>query len=274
MRLENKRAIVTGGGSGIGQAIARRFAAEGARVAVFDMNADAAAETLKGLPDGRHLAMAVDIGDSAAVDAAVAQVVKAFGGVEVLVNNAGTGRGPNDGSNELYAGQAERAAQIARGETPTAHPDQTIHMSDDGWNHVLNVNLNGAFWCARAVVRYLAKENRPGSIINIASTSSVSGEGPIHYVTSKAAVIGLTRGLARELSSRGIRVNAINPGPTRTPIMQSIPDEAVNALEANIPLGRMADPMEVANAALFLASDESSYATGSTVTVNGGTWFL
>ncbi len=274
MRLENKRAIVTGGGSGIGQAIARRFAAEGARVAVFDMNADAAAETIKGLPEGRHLSMACDIGDSAAVDAAVARVVEAFGGVDVLVNNAGTGRGPNDGSNELYAGQAERQAQIARGEMPTAHPDQTIYMSDEGWRHVLNVNLNGAFWCARAVVRNMAADNRGGSIINIASTSSVSGEGPIHYVTSKAAVIGLTRGLARELSSRGVRVNAINPGPTNTPIMQSIPDAAVKALEANIPLGRMAHPMEVANAALFLASDESSYATGSTVTVNGGTWFI
>lgn len=274
MMLNHKRAIVTGGGSGIGLAVAQRFAAEGAQVAVFDMNADAAAESLRNLPHGPHLAIACNVADSDDVDAAVAKVISAFGGVDILVNNAGVGRGPNDGSNEMYAATAERHAQIARGEVPTAHPDQTIHMSNDGWRHVLDVNLNGAFWCARAVVRHLAAENRAGSIVNVASTSAVNAEGPIHYVTSKAALVGLTRGLARELSSRNIRVNAVHPGPTRTPIMAGIPPQAVKALEAAVPLGRMAEPGEVASAVLFLASDESSYATGSTITVNGGSWFI
>ena len=273
MMLKDKRAVVTGGGSGIGLAIARRFAAEGARVAVLDMSAEAAQAALSNEAPGRHLALACDVADSASVDAAFARLVEAFGGLDILVNNAGTGQGPNDGSAELYANTARRQEQIARGEAPTAHPDQTIHMSDEGWMRVMAVNLNGAFWCARAAIRAMAAANTGGSIVNIASTSAVSGEGPIHYVTSKAAIVGLTRGLAREVASRGIRVNAIHPGPTNTPIMQSIPEASVKALEAAVPLGRMARPEEIAAAAAFLASDEASYATGSILTMNGGSYF-
>ena len=147
-------------------------------------------------------------------------------------------------------------------------------MSDEGWRRVIGVNLDGAFWCARAALRLMARDGTRGSIVNIASTSAASGEGPIHYVTSKAAIVGLTRGLAREVAPRGIRVNAIHPGPTNTPIMQSVPDDAVKAMEAAVPLGRMAQPAEIAAAALFLASDQSSYATGSVVTVNGGSYFV
>lgn len=266
MRLKDKRAVVTGGASGIGRAIAEAFKAEGARVAVFDMRVDAVGDDVLGL--------ACDIAGSRSVDEAFAKVDAAFGGVDILVNCAGTGQGPNDGSAELYAAITERQAQIARGETPTAHPDQTIHMSDEGWRRVIGVNLDGTLWCARAALRLMARDGVKGAIVNIASTSAVSGEGPIHYVTSKAAIVGLTRGLAREVASRGIRVNAIHPGPTNTPIMQSIPDDAVKALEAAVPLGRMARPEEIASAAVFLASDESSYATGSTVTVNGGSHFV
>ncbi len=263
MRLKDKRAVVTGGASGIGEAIARAFAAEGAQVAVLDMRVD-----------GVERGFAVDISDSRSVDEAFAKIDAELGGVDILVNCAGTGQGPNDGSAELYASIAERQAQIARGETPTAHPDQTIHMSDEGWRRVIGVNLDGAFWCARAALRLMARDGVKGAIVNIASTSAASGEGPIHYVTSKAAIVGLTRGLAREVASRGIRVNAIHPGPTNTPIMQSIPEDAVKALEAAVPLGRMARPEEIAAAAVFLASDESSYATGSVVTVNGGSYFV
>lgn len=272
MRLEGKNAVVTGGAQGIGLAVSQRLAAEGARVAVLDIDPEAAAAAL-GHSDPRHMGLGCNVADSAAVDAAFARIVAAFGGVDILVNNAGTGRGPGDGSDQMYGGQAERAAQIARGEVPTAHPDQTIHMSDAGWAHVLGVNLNGAFYCARAAIRDMAARGTGGAIVNIASTSAESGEGPIHYVTSKAAIIGLTRGLAREVASRGIRVNAIHPGPTDTPIMGSIPDEMRRALEAHVPLGRMAQPAEIAAAVAFLASDDASYATGSIVTVNGGSYF-
>lgn len=270
--LQGRCAVVTGGAQGIGLAIARRLAADGARVAVLDMDEAAARAAL---PAGEgHLGLACNVADSASVDAVFARIADAFGGVDILVNNAGTGRGPDDGSDQMYAGAAERQAQIGRGEAPTAHPDQLIHMSDAGWRHVLGVNLDGAFHCARAAVRLMAAAGKPGSIVNIASTSAASGEGPLHYVTSKAAIVGFTRGLARELSSRGIRVNAVHPGPTNTPIMQAVPDAVIASLEASVPLGRMARPEEVASAVAFLASDQASYATGSVLTVNGGSYMV
>ncbi|HTJ64140.1 MAG TPA: SDR family oxidoreductase [Alphaproteobacteria bacterium] len=274
MLLMNKRAVVTGAASGIGLAIAHRLAAEGARVAALDINEEAAQKVWSGADAERHLGFACDIADSKSVDAVFARIKDAFGGVDILVNNAGIGRGPNDGSNEMYAGIAERQAQIGRGETPTAHPDQMIHMSDEGWARVLNVNLTAQFYCARAAVRLMVAEGIAGSIVNIASTSAASGEGPLHYVTSKAGVVGFTRGLARELSTRRIRVNAVHPGPTATPIMTNLPDEMIKAMEAAVPLGRMAQPEEVAAAVAFLASDQASYATGSVLTVNGGSYYV
>ena len=269
--LQGKCAVVTGGAQGIGRAIAERLAADGARVAVLDTDEAAARAAL---PGEGHIGLACDVADSASVDACFVRIAEVFGSVDILVNNAGTGRGPDDGSEQMYAGAAERQAQIARGAAPTAHPDQLIHMSDAGWRRVLGVNLDGVFHCTRAAVRLMAQANQGGSIVNIASTSAASGEGPVHYVTSKAAVVGFTRGLARELSSRGIRVNAVHPGPTDTPIMKAVPDAMVTAMEAAIPLGRMARPEEVANAVAFLASDQASYATGSVLTVNGGSYMV
>jgi 3-oxoacyl-[acyl-carrier protein] reductase len=274
MLLKDKHAVVTGGAQGIGRAISERLAAEGARVAVLDIKEELAKGVFTGPEAERHLGLACDIADSKSVDAAFARIKAAFGTVDVLVNNAGIGRGPNDGSNEMYAGIAERQAQIARGEEPTSHPDQMIHMSDEGWARVLNVNLTAQFYCARAAVRIMVENGTVGSIVNIASTSAASGEGPLHYVTSKAGVVGFTRGLARELSTRRIRVNCVHPGPTDTPIMSNLPDEMRKAMEAAVPLGRMAQPSEVAAAVAFLASDQASYATGSVLTVNGGSYFV
>lgn len=275
MRLTNKVAIVTGAGRGMGRAFALRLAAEGARVGVLDLRQEDADATVALLPNpAQHLALVCNVADSAAINAAFAQVHAALGGLHVLVNNAGTGTGPNDGSAEMYGAMAQRNAELAAGGPATTFVDQTLHMQDEGWRAVMGVNLDGAFWGCRAAIRLMAQDGHGGSLINISSTAAQSGEGPVHYVTSKAALIGLTRGLAREVAARGIRVNAVVPGPTDTPLMRSIPDEWIASLEKAIPLGRLGRPDEVASAVAYLASDESSYITGSALTVNGGSYFL
>lgn len=270
-RLQGKRAVVTGGAQGIGAAIARRLAAEGARVAVLDLNEERARTALEG---SQHIGIGCDVSDSASVDAAFAKVKEAFGGVDILVNNAGVGSAPNDGTAEFYSGMAERYAQIGRGETPTVFADQTIHTADEGWSRVLAITLNGTFYCSRAAVRLMAEAGQAGNIVNIGSTSAVKGDGPIPYCVAKAGVIGLTRSMARELADRGIRVNAVNPGATDTPIMDGIPVETKNAIAADSLMKRLANPDEIASAVAFLASDDGSFATGSVVTVNGGAYFI
>ncbi len=263
-RLAGRRAVVTGGAQGIGAAIARRLAAEGARVAVLDLDADKAAAVL-GPP---HLGLACDVTDTASVDAAFAAVAEAFAGVDLLVNNAGVGSAPDDGMAQYYAGQAARAAG-----DDAAYADQTIHCSDQGWSRVLAVTLDGVFRCSRAAVRIMAEQGGGGAIVNIGSTAALAGNGPVPYVTAKAAVLGMTRAMARELAPRGIRVNAVNPGATETPIYAPLPQEVKDAVAADSLMKRLAHPDEVAGAVAFLASGDASFATGSTVTVNGGAWF-
>ncbi|GAA4002208.1 3-oxoacyl-[acyl-carrier-protein] reductase [Comamonas faecalis] len=243
MKLKDKVALVTGAGQGMGRAIAQRFAAEGATVVALDLNLEAAQQTLAGLA-GKHLALALNVADSAAVNTMVDEVVAKLGRVDVLVNNAGTGG-----------------------------MDSFTEMSDEAWARVIGVNLNGAFYCARAAVRAMLK-NGGGAVVNVGSTSAVSGDGPAHYVTSKAAIQGLTRVMAKELAKSGIRVNTLVPGPTNTPMMQGIPQEWADAIIAGVPMGRMAEPEDIAKVAVFLASDDSGFVTGQSVAVNGGSAFL
>ena len=273
--LKGKAALVTGAGQGIGRACAVALAEAGARVAVVDLKIESAEATVAALPDpAQHLALACNVADSAAVKAAVARGQQAFGRLDVLVNNAGTGTGPNDGSAKMYELMAARNAELARGEKPKTPVEQLVFMEDEGWRAVMGVNLDGAFYCTREALRIMAAQDIRGSIVNIASTAVQSGEGPVHYVTSKAALVGLTRALSREVASRGIRINAVAPGPTDTPLMRSIPDEWISSLEKAIPLGRLARPEEVAAAVRFLASDEASYVTGSVLVANGGSYFF
>jgi len=244
MRLNQKVALVTGAGQGMGRAIAQRFVAEGAIVVALDINLAAAEETLKNQA-GQSIARSLNVADSAAVATLVDEVVAKWGRVDVLVNNAGIG-------------SVDAFADI---------PDET-------WARVLNVNLNGAFYCARQVVRAMQKAGTRGTIINVASTAAVSGDGPAHYCASKAALMGLTRSMAKELASQGIRINTLVPGPTNTPMMQSIPQEWTDAIIKGVPMGRMAEPEDIASVALFLASDDSGFVTGQNVAVNGGSAFL
>ena len=267
-KLEGRAAIVTGAGRGIGRAIVERLTADGARVAALDLNLKDAQQS------GAALAIACDVADSASVAAALAEARAAFGRLDIAVSNAGIGAAPNDGSTEFYGAMAKRNEELAATGQSGVMVDQLIHMEDDGWAGVMAVNINGPFYVAREFVRILAKDGNPGAIINISSTSAQSGEGSPHYVTSKAAVIGLTRQLARELAPRKIRVNAVAPGPTDTPIMQGIPDEWIKSMEASIPLGRMARPDEIAAAVAYLASDDASFVNGSVLVANGASYYF
>lgn len=243
MKLKDKVALVTGAGQGMGRAIARQFAAEGAIVVALDLNLEAAQQTLQGCGE-QHLARALNVADAAAVNALVDEVLALRSRVDVLVNNAGTGG-----------------------------MDSFTEMSDEAWARVIGVNLNGAFYCARAAVRAMLKTGG-GTVVNVGSTSAVSGDGPAHYVTSKAALMGLTRVMAKELAKSGVRVNTLVPGPTNTPMMQGIPQEWADAIIAGVPMGRMAEPEDIAKVAVFLASDDSGFVTGQSVAVNGGSAFL
>ncbi len=271
MTLKGKTAVITGAGQGIGAAIAAKLANEGAQVAALDLNLEQAQSVIRNL-DGDHAAYACNVSQSADVIKAIRAARETFGRLDFAVNCAGIGQAKGDGSDKFYAAMNARNAQLAAGETPTTFVDHLIHMEDDGWAGVMAVNLNGAFYVCREAVRIMAEDERAGSIVNISSTSAQSGEGSPHYVTSKSALIGLTRQLARELAPRGIRVNAVAPGPTNTPIMHGLPQEWITSMEQSVPLGRMAEPSEVAGAVSYLLSDDASFVTGSVLVANGGSY--
>ena len=244
MKLINKVAFVTGAGQGMGRAIVRHFAEQGAHVVAADINLEAARQTIEGLGDN---AMAVDcnVADSDSVATAMAAVYARFGRFDVLENNAGIG------SIDAFA------------DTPDEH-----------WQRVIGVNLTGPFFCSREAVKLMLKAATPGVVINISSTAAITGEGPSHYCAAKAGVMGLTRSMARELAGQGIRVNTIVPGPTNTPMMADIPDDWMHSMLKAIPLGRMGETEEIARVAAFLASDDASFITGQNLAVNGGMAFI
>jgi len=238
MKLLDKVAFVTGAAQGMGQAIVRGFVAEGAKVVAVDLNQAALAESLADLGNN-VLALACNVGDGASVAEAH------FGGLDILVNNAGVGG-----------------------------LDSFLETPDESWARVIGVNLGGTFLCCREGAKLMVKGGRQGAIINLSSTAALTGEGPSHYCASKAGVMGLTRSIARELAASGIRVNTLVPGPTNTPMMAGIPDEYMQALLKNVPLGRMCETDEIARVAVFLASEDASFMTGQNIAVNGGMAFI
>ena len=244
MKLLNKVAFVTGAGQGMGRAIVRHFAEQGAKVVAADINLEAARQSIEGLGD-QALAVSCNVADSDSVATAMAAVHAHFGSLDVLVNNAGIG------SIDAFA------------QTPDEH-----------WQRVIGVNLTGTFFCSREAVKLMLAAATPGVIINISSTAALTGEGPSHYCAAKAGVMGLTRSMARELAGNGIRVNTIVPGPTNTPMMADIPDDWMQSMLKAIPLGRMGETDEIARVAAFLASDDAAFITGQNLAVNGGMAFI
>jgi len=253
MRLQDRIAVVTGAGSGIGRAIALTFGREGATLALLDVREDAAKETLALLEGRGHQSFACDVTDGPGVVRCFESVDAAFGRVDVLVNSAGIDRAPGDGFEALMkTGQ------------------QLVHMSDEGFQRVMSVNVNGTFHCTREAVKLMQRDKRPGSVVNLSSIAGLSANGGPHYSASKSAVLGFTRACARELGPHGIRVNAICPGVIDTPMTAAVPEFALKGLLAATPLRRKGLPDDIANAALYLASDESSFVTGQWLSPNGG----
>lgn len=243
MSLAGKTAIVTGAAQGIGRAIAEALAGAGADVAVADLDPGRSQDTVTAITKlgRRAMNIKVNVANWDDAKAMVDQVVKEWGKVDILVNNAGITR-----------------------------DSLLLRMKEEDWNLVLQVNLNGTFNCTKAALQPMSKQ-RSGRIINIASiVGAIGNAGQANYAASKAAVIGLTKTVAREYASRAVTVNAVAPGFIDTAMTQQLSAEVKDALSKQIPLGRLGQPSDVAAAVKFLASDEAGYITGHVLHVNGG----
>jgi 3-oxoacyl-[acyl-carrier protein] reductase len=271
MKLKDRVALVTGGGSGLGRAIALRFAEEGAHVVVNELRLEAALQTvseLKGPAGGR--ALEADVADSAQVTAMFAAIERELGTLDILVNNAGIAFGPGDDRKAI--GQKSEAVimEMVSGRGVQTHLDITQNLSDESWRRMLAVHLDGTFFCTREALRLMSRRNR-GAIINLSSVAALAGlEVVPHYSAAKGGILAFTRAVAKDVASRGIRVNAICPGYIDTPMTEPMSPLIRAAVIARTPLGRTGDPREVAATALFLASDDSSFFTGQWLSPNGG----
>ncbi len=243
MRLVDKVSIITGAGSGIGHATAVKFAREGAKVAVCDINESAAHKVAKGINDdgGEAIHFHVDVTNKDSIARMVEGVMAKWGRIDTLVNNAGI----------------VQDAQLKK-------------MTEDQFDRVIDVNLKGVYNCTRAVVDIMLDQHS-GCILNASSIVGLYGNfGQTNYAASKFAVIGMMKTWARELGKKGIRSNAICPGFIETPILKSMPHKVVQMMEEKVPMGRLGRPEEIANTYAWLASDEASYISGAVIEVSGG----
>ena len=242
MPLAGRVALITGAGSGIGEATARRFAAEGAIVVVNDVEVERARAVASAIQKdgGQALAVAANVTRRDEVEQLVARAVGEFGRLDVLINNAGINR------------------------------DAMSHkMTEEQWDQVLAVNLKGTFLCAQAALPKM-RERSWGRVVNTSSVGSLGNICQANYSASKAGVIGLTRTLALEYAKYGVTVNCIAPGAVMTPMLAGVPDPIKEKITAQIPMGRIADPAEIAAVHAFLASEDAGYITGQVIFVDGG----
>jgi len=274
VKLKDRVALVTGGGSGIGRAIALRFAEEGARVIVNDVKREKAQETVDAIAAGseasRGRAIAADVSDSGQVRRMFTEVERDFGALDILVNNAGIAEGAPGDRDRIKAKAEARLGEMLAGGPVSTHWDLTQEMSDEAWHRMIGVHLNGTFFCSREALRLMARRNR-GAIINMSSVAALMGlEASPHYSAAKGGILAFTRALAQEVASRGIRVNAICPGYIDTPMTRPISPLMQKVILSRTPMKRMGEPAEIASTALFLASDDGSYFTGQWLSPNGG----
>ncbi|MEA1960770.1 MAG: 3-oxoacyl-ACP reductase FabG [Bacillota bacterium] len=242
MRLNNKTALITGAGKGIGAGIARRFAAEGARLILCDLDEDNVNKMVEEIRSdgGKVLGFTVNVTEREAVQKMVQEGLREFGTIDILVNNAGI------------------------------VCDAMIHkMKEEDWDRVMNVNMKGSFNTVQAIVDTM-RENNCGKIINVSSAGRFGNVGQTNYSASKEGIVGFTRALAKELGGKGITVNAVAPGTIMTDMYTAIPEHIRDIMKLITPLARPGTPEEVANLCLFLASDESSYITGQVIHCDGG----
>jgi 3-oxoacyl-[acyl-carrier protein] reductase len=269
MKLADRVTLITGGGSGIGRAIALRFAEEGAHVIVVGRTRGTLDETVAAMKATRHKGrgIAADVSSSASVKALFAEVDRDFARLDVLVNNAGIGIDDFDQFNETVEA---RGREVASGGPVRTQWRLTQEMEDETWHRMIAVHLDGTFFCTREALRLMSRMNR-GVIINVASTAALAGqEGAPHYSAAKAGTLGFTRAVAREVASQNIRVNALCPGFVDTAMSERYSPAFKRGTMARIPLGRWGTAEEVAAAALFLAADDGSYFTGQALSPNGG----
>ena len=243
MILKDKVAIITGSARGIGKSIATLFARQGAKVVISDIADEIGEKTAQEIKElgGEAIYLHCDVSDPEDAERLISSTVESFGRLDILVNNAGITR-----------------------------DSLLVRMKDEDWNRVISINLTGTFNCTRAAAKVMMRQ-RDGCIINIASVAGIMGNvGQVNYSASKAGVIGITKSAARELAGRGVRVNAIAPGFIMTEMTAKLPEAERERILEMVPLGKPGTPEDVANVALFLASDAARYITGQVIRVDGG----
>lgn len=243
MRLLDKVAIITGGGRGIGEATAKKFAKEGAKVVIADINEEDIQRTVSEIKDngGEAYGINVDVTNIESVNKMIEFTVEKFGKLDVLVNNAG----------------------ITMDST-------LLKMTEDQWDKVIDVNLKGVYICGQAAAKVMVEQGS-GVILNASSVVGLYGNfGQTNYAATKWGVIGMTKTWAKELGKKGVRSNAVAPGFIATPMVKKMPEKVIDMMKGKAPLGRLGEPEDIANAYAFLASDEAKFITGAVLEVTGG----